>query len=92
MTYTPNQDTARHLSSTSAQSFGAIITTSALAILGLFAAVLALSYPTATAGVVALTATGIIAVQTFRRFYQTQQRTRRTHEVCVPKVGVCVEV
>ncbi|WP_137285409.1 hypothetical protein [Halorussus salinisoli] len=92
MRYTPNQDPARHLSSISAQSFGAIIATSALAILGLFAVMVALSYPTATAGVIALAATGIIAVQTFRRFYQTQQHTRGTQEVCVPKAGICVEI
>jgi membrane protein implicated in regulation of membrane protease activity len=92
MKYRPNPDPARYLGSTTAESFVSVVAMSVLAILGIFAVVLALSYPTATAGVVAFAATGIIVVRMFRRFYRLQQRTGRTRQVCVPKVGVCVEV
>lgn len=92
MKYTPNQDPARHLSSASRHSLAYTVMASALAILGIITVVLALSYPNTAMGVVALAGTGVIAVRTFRRFYQTRRGMGQTRQVCVPKTNRCLEV
>lgn len=56
------------------------------------ALVLAVSYPVTAMGVVALGVATWLATRTVRRFYQTRQREGRTRQVCVQKLGVCVEV
>ena len=92
MKYTPNQDPAHQLDPASMHSLGYTLMVSALLLLGTFALMLALSYPITAAGVIALAGLSWYAVRTFRHFYRTRRRAGWTRTVCVPKLGVCIEL
>lgn len=92
MRYTPNQDPARQLDPTERHSLGYTIVASALLALATVAVVLAISYPATAMGVVALAGAGWYAIRTFRRFYRTRRSAGWTRTVCVPKLGVCIEL
>lgn len=63
-----------------------------LAVVAAFAMVLALSYPVVALTVGALATVGWTATRLFRRAYRTRRQLGHTRRVCVPKLGVCVEV
>jgi positive regulator of sigma E activity len=73
-------------------SLGYALVVSALLVLGTFTLVLALSYPITAMGVVALAGASWYAVRTLRRFHRTRRSAGWTRKVCVPKLGVCVEL
>lgn len=92
MKYTPNQDPAHQLDPASMHSLGYTLVASALMFLAVVTLVLALSYPAVTLGVAALATAGWLTTRTFRRFYRTRRRMGQTRQVCVPKIGVCLEI
>jgi positive regulator of sigma E activity len=73
-------------------SLGYAVVAATLLTLGAVALTLAALYPITTAGVIAFAGASWYAVRTFRRYYRTRRRAGWTRKVCVPKLGVCVEL
>ena len=73
-------------------SLGYVFVAAALLILAAIALTLAALHPVATTGAMALAGVSWYAVRTFRRYYRTRRRAGWTRTVCVPRLGVCVEL
>ena len=56
------------------------------------ALVLAVAYPLTMASGVALAIAGWVAARKLRRSYRSRRQKNRTRQVCVRKLGVCVEL
>lgn len=92
MRRTPHQKSAGQLDPALRHSLGYVVVASVLLTLGVAAVTLAVLYPVAALGVVALSGAGWYAVRAFRRFYRTRRRAGWTRHVCVPGTGICVEL
>ncbi len=84
-------DPPRHRDPAYTRGVGASLLASALLALAIVVTVVALSYPTLTAGTAVLAAAALLTARTARRARRTRRRTGRI-TVCVPKTGLCVQV
>lgn len=92
MRRTLTQDPGHHLDPASMHSLGYALVATTLLALGAVALTLAALYPITAAGVAVLAGVGWYAVRTFRRYYRTRRSAGWTRKVCVPRLGVCVEL
>ncbi|UPV74989.1 hypothetical protein M0R89_02725 [Halorussus limi] len=86
MRYPPNEDPR------SDHSVRRTVAATVLTALLAPALVLFVSYPVTATGVAALGLAGLFAAKTAQRFRRTRRRENRTRNVCVDRIGVCVEV
>ncbi|NHN60911.1 MULTISPECIES: hypothetical protein [Halorussus] len=88
----PHYDPPRHRDPAYTGSIGPTLVAWAVLALATVAAVVAVHYPIAAAGTTALAVPTWLTARTLRRVHRTRRRTGRTSTVCVPKIGLCVEV